>query len=95
MDTDGADEDGLYPVKTNTATMARDSTGWNFLQQKPLVRCYDDTACTKMSRATLITMLVTTNGRSVFKYSEAVGYRAGFASYCGQWCMSELDANRP
>jgi hypothetical protein len=35
-------------------------------------------------------MLVITNGRPVFQYSDATGFRAGYASYCGQWCEWKL-----
>lgn len=59
--------------------------GWPFLEQRPLTRHHTD-ACISISRTTLIIMLVMTNGRPVFQYSSATGYRAGFASYVGQWC---------
>lgn len=58
---------------------------WIHLERRALKR-HQSHACIVISRTTLITMLVTTNGRPVFQYSDATGFRAGYASYCGQWC---------
>ncbi|KAI5859724.1 hypothetical protein GGS23DRAFT_614746 [Durotheca rogersii] len=60
---------------------------WGHLERRPLKR-YQAAACIVISRTTLITMLVATNGRAVFQYSDASGFRAGYASYCGQWYIT-------
>ncbi|KAI8629065.1 hypothetical protein F5Y19DRAFT_433844 [Xylariaceae sp. FL1651] len=60
---------------------------WDFLPRGPLTR-HQSCACITISRTTLITMLVMTNGRPVFQYSDATGFRAGYASYCGQWYIT-------
>lgn len=69
-------------VRTSAASA---SASWIHLDRKALKR-HQSHACIVISRTTLITMLVTTNGRPVFQYSDATGFRAGYASYCGQWC---------
>ncbi|KAI1778028.1 hypothetical protein F4818DRAFT_438205 [Hypoxylon cercidicola] len=60
---------------------------WVNLDRTGLKR-HQSHACIVISRTTLITMLVTTNGRPVFQYSDATGFRAGYASYCGQWYIT-------
>ncbi|KAI1416152.1 hypothetical protein F5Y13DRAFT_154681 [Hypoxylon sp. FL1857] len=69
------------------ADAAAGSASWIHLDRKPLKR-HQDHACIVISRTTLITMLVVTNGRPVFQYSDASGFRAGYASYCGQWYIT-------
>ena len=81
---------GDFEALGNSMVMTLDGTsiaadGWPFLEQRELVRHKMD-ACVTISRTTLITMLVMTNGRPVYEYKSATGYRAGFASYAGQWC---------
>lgn len=39
----------------------------------------------KVSRGTLMALLCLTNGRPIFNYSDSVGHRSAYASYCGQW----------
>ncbi|OTB12368.1 hypothetical protein K445DRAFT_321098 [Daldinia sp. EC12] len=63
------------------------SASWSNVARKPLKR-HQSHACIVISRTTLITMLVVTNGRPVFQYSDASGFRAGYASYCGQWYIT-------
>ncbi|KAI0108416.1 hypothetical protein F4814DRAFT_427887 [Daldinia grandis] len=63
------------------------SASWSNVTRKPLKR-HQSHACIVVSRTTLITMLVVTNGRPVFQYSDASGFRAGYASYCGQWYIT-------
>ncbi|KAI8966563.1 hypothetical protein F5Y11DRAFT_108337 [Daldinia sp. FL1419] len=63
------------------------SASWSHVARKPLKR-HQTHACIVMSRTTLVTMLVVTNGRPVFQYSDASGFRAGYASYCGQWYIT-------
>ncbi|KAI2605827.1 uncharacterized protein GGS25DRAFT_523501 [Hypoxylon fragiforme] len=66
---------------------ARGGSNWGNLEQTALTR-HQSYACITVSRTTLITMLVATNGRPVFQYSDATGFRAGYASYCGQWYIT-------
>ena len=67
-------------------TAADDHFGdWDYLETQSLIRHKSD-ACVVISRTTLITILILTNARPVFQYSDAPGFRAGYASYCGQWC---------
>ncbi|KAI2464448.1 hypothetical protein F4781DRAFT_72051 [Annulohypoxylon bovei var. microspora] len=63
------------------------SASWSQLERRSLKR-HQEYACIVISRTTLITMLVVTNGRPVFQYSDATGFRAGYASYCGQWYIT-------
>ncbi|KAI1102113.1 hypothetical protein F4804DRAFT_278821 [Jackrogersella minutella] len=60
---------------------------WIKLERRPLKK-HQSHACIVVSRTTLITMLVVTNARPVFQYSDATGFRAGYASYCGQWYIT-------
>ena len=67
-------------------TPADDHFGdWDYLETQSLIRHKSD-ACVVISRTTLIAILILTNARPVFQYSDAPGFRAGYASYCGQWC---------
>ncbi|KAI1462815.1 hypothetical protein F4805DRAFT_409408 [Annulohypoxylon moriforme] len=63
------------------------SASWSQLERTSLKR-HQSYACIVISRTTLITMLAVTNGRPVFQYSDATGFRAGYASYCGQWYIT-------
>ncbi|KAI2778407.1 hypothetical protein F4815DRAFT_447339 [Daldinia loculata] len=63
------------------------SASWSHVARKSLKR-HQSHACIVISRTTLVTMLVVTNGRPVFQYSDASGFRAGYASYCGQWYIT-------
>lgn len=58
---------------------------WECLERRSLTRHGPD-ACIIINRVTLITILIITNARPVFQFSDAPGFRAGYASYCGQWC---------
>ena len=57
---------------------------WTSLQARPLTR-HGSTTCIVISRTTLITMLALCNGRTMFRYSDASGHRASYASYCGHF----------
>lgn len=57
---------------------------WYQLERLPLKQ-YQNSACVTISRTTFITFLCLTNARKVFQYSDAAGFRAGYASYGGQW----------
>lgn len=57
---------------------------WIDLPTCPLV-LLNSSAGLPITRITFITLLVLTNARPVYSHSEAAGYRAAFASYCGQW----------
>ena len=61
-----------------------ESPSWASLPTRPLVR-HGSTACTVVSRATLITLLSLCNARCTFRHSGAAGHRAAYASYSGQW----------
>ncbi|XXH03755.1 Vacuolar inheritance and morphology protein [Hypoxylon texense] len=95
---DAAEKGGAAAVRSATSadssrselartSAASASASWIHLERKALKR-YQAHACIVISRTTLITMLVTTNGRPVFQYSDATGFRAGYASYCGQWYIT-------
>lgn len=43
---------------------------------------------TDISRNTLITLLVLSNARSIYEYSDSSGYRAAFGSWIGQWYIN-------
>ena len=57
---------------------------WTSLEARPLTR-HGSTTCIIISRTTLITMLALCNGRTMFRYSDASGHRASYASYCGHF----------
>ncbi|KAL3264898.1 hypothetical protein ABHI18_000319 [Aspergillus niger] len=57
---------------------------WDSLPRGPLTK-HKLTACTVISRATLMALFTVTNARPVFRHSGASGHRAAYASYCGQW----------
>ena len=70
----------------NSTVVSHDSE-WHFLPQRHLTR-YNSHACITISRATLMTMMCTMNARKAFQYSDAAGFRAGYASYNGQWYIT-------
>ncbi|KXJ90655.1 hypothetical protein Micbo1qcDRAFT_164269 [Microdochium bolleyi] len=76
---------GQRHVESYAASSKMDA--WSHLKHQPLSR-YKSNACAIISRVTLITMLVATNGRTVFHYTDASGLRSGYASYCGQWYIT-------
>ncbi|PYH63870.1 uncharacterized protein BO88DRAFT_447363 [Aspergillus vadensis CBS 113365] len=57
---------------------------WDSLPRGPLTK-HKLTACTVISRATLMALFTVTNARPVFRHSGASGHQAAYASYCGQW----------
>ncbi|KAI1269410.1 hypothetical protein F5Y18DRAFT_97629 [Xylariaceae sp. FL1019] len=70
-----------------SAKKAQDFVDWEFLPHAALSR-HQSSACIVISRVTLLTILVMTNARPVFQFSDATGFRAGYASYCGQWYIT-------
>ncbi|KAL8671637.1 MAG: hypothetical protein Q9168_003864 [Polycauliona sp. 1 TL-2023] len=77
--------EGVYVVEIEGApNVPADSPSWASLETRPLVR-HGSTACTVVSRATLITLLSLCNARCIFRHSGAAGYRATYPSYSGQW----------
>jgi hypothetical protein len=95
----------IHPVETaplgsNVAAISDDKVNaeiaadWDLLPKKALTR-HQSSACIVISRTTLVTILVMTNARPVFQYSDATGFRAGYASYCGQWCKLKLFPRPP
>ncbi|KAL1587257.1 hypothetical protein WHR41_04354 [Cladosporium halotolerans] len=52
---------------------------------KSYMKQYQSSACVTISRTTFITLLCLTNARKAFQYSDSAGFRAGYASYAGQW----------
>lgn len=80
--------------KTGVQALPRLSTSsepgeepWDCLERVPLKQ-YQNAACVTISRTTFITFLCLTNAKKVFQYSDAAGFRAGYASYGGQWHMN-------
>ena len=77
--------EGVYVVEIEgMANIPIESPSWASLPTRPLVR-HGSTACTVVSRATLITLLSLCNARCIFRHSGAAGHRAAYASYSGQW----------
>lgn len=70
--------------RTDGVEDPKDCTEWKHLKRNPLIR-HRNHACVIISRSTLITLLALTDARAVFSYSDASGFRAGYASYNGQW----------
>jgi hypothetical protein len=46
------------------------------------------THAVQINRATLITLLTLSNGRTIYEYSDASGYRGAFGSWTGQWYIN-------
>lgn len=61
-----------------------DKLSWPSLRTQSLTRV-DSSACIEISRTTLITILIICNARTMFRYSDAAGHRASYASYCGHF----------
>ncbi|KAL8996813.1 MAG: hypothetical protein Q9169_003782 [Polycauliona sp. 2 TL-2023] len=77
--------EGVYVIEVeSTSNGPTESPSWSSLETRPLVR-HGSTACTVVSRATLITLLSLCNARCIFRHSGAAGHRAAYASYSGQW----------
>lgn len=57
---------------------------WIDLPTRPLISL-NSSAGLPITRISFLTLLVLTNARPIYSHSEAAGYRAAFASYCGQW----------
>ena len=57
---------------------------WASLEARPVTR-HNSTTSIVISRTTLITMLALCNARTIFRYSDASGHRASYASYCGHF----------
>jgi hypothetical protein len=74
-------------VNPQAPKITSDDREWYFLSQQPLVR-HKSSACIPISRTTLMTIMCLTNARKVFQYSDAAGFRAGYASYNGQWYLT-------
>lgn len=70
-------------IETNLIA-SKSSPSWHSLPIRPLVR-HGSTACTVISRTTLIALLSVSNALQVFRYSDASGHRAAYGSYCGNW----------
>lgn len=64
--------------------LRQDSQSWASLQARSLI-LHNSTTCIVISRTTLITILALCNGRTMFRYSDASGHRASYASYCGHF----------
>ncbi|CAJ2503274.1 Uu.00g106680.m01.CDS01 [Anthostomella pinea] len=86
-DVDGGRESRASNSSDSSGSSVPVCAMWDFLPRKALTR-HNRSACVMISRTTLITMLVMTNARPVFQYSDATGVRAGYASYCGQWYIT-------
>jgi hypothetical protein len=74
-------------VDAQAPKITSDDKEWYFLSQQTLVR-HKTSACILISRTTLMTIMCLTNARKVFQYSDAAGFRAGYASYNGQWYLT-------
>lgn len=78
-------KEGVFVIEIEgKSNIPIESPSWSSLPTRPLVR-HGSTACTVVSRATLITLLSLTNARCIFRHSGAAGHRAAYASYSGQW----------
>ncbi|KJY02298.1 hypothetical protein TI39_contig68g00001 [Zymoseptoria brevis] len=86
-------EKGLFShIATGLSSRSADSvpseyTEWKSLEKIPLV-LHQRHACVPISRASLITIMILTNTRPVFSYSDASGHRSAYASYNGQWYLN-------
>lgn len=85
--TQSVDEKAVILSESNSSDVKDRRTQWKHLERIQLVR-YQTHACVSISRTSLTTILVLTNARAVFSYSDASGFRAGYASYNGQWYIT-------
>ncbi|KAF2115759.1 hypothetical protein BDV96DRAFT_55630 [Lophiotrema nucula] len=84
---ESAEKASTATTTTEISPASAKSTNWHFLVQRPLVR-HRSSACIQISRTSLITLMILTNARPVFQYSDAAGFRAGYGSYSGQWYIT-------
>ena len=81
----------IYDPHSKSDTDLRHKPSWATLRTRPLSR-HNSTVCASISRTTLITTLGICNARAIFRYSDASGHRASYASYCGhfyiEWPLS-------
>ncbi|KAL8639443.1 MAG: hypothetical protein Q9228_003530 [Teloschistes exilis] len=81
-------EKGSFPDDTKQRSfISPQPEGWLSLKAQPLTR-HGATACITISRTSLITILLIVNGRQMFRYSDASGHRASYASYCGHFYIN-------
>ena len=64
------------------------------LKSKPLI-FHRDVACTEISRLTLISFVLLSQAREIYRYDEAAGLRMGFASYNGFYQIEWPLGQRP
>ncbi|MCJ1451916.1 hypothetical protein MMC28_002256 [Mycoblastus sanguinarius] len=75
---------GTYGLDIEAGLCSRQGLSWTSLQTRPLTR-HNSTTCIAISRTALITILALCNSRTMFRYSDASGHRASYASYCGHF----------
>lgn len=71
-------------MTSNESSEFLPSDSWTEIPLGPLTKS-KQTACTLITRGTLMALLCFANARPVFHYSGASGHRAAYAAYCGQW----------
>ncbi|KAL6713357.1 hypothetical protein ACLMJK_008822 [Lecanora helva] len=76
--------DDSRPTDIEVGVVLPHHESWDSLQKCPLTRL-NSTTCIIISRTTLITILALCNSRIMFRYSDASGHRASYASYCGHF----------
>ncbi|EEP81452.1 predicted protein [Uncinocarpus reesii 1704] len=82
--TEDAEKRGQIVTIKSESPAAISNDPWNDLPLRPLIKHKLHT-CVNISRRTLIAAFCITNARPVFRHSGAAGFRAAYASYCGQW----------
>lgn len=71
-----------FDLDVERGSFSRRKRSWTTLQARPLTR-HHSTIAISISRTTLITILALCHSRPIFRYSDASGHRASYASYCG------------
>ncbi|KAL9632356.1 MAG: hypothetical protein Q9204_003829 [Flavoplaca sp. TL-2023a] len=84
-DFDSIDTSKIDPEREKAPCLAQQE--WASLATQPLTR-HGSTTCIVISRTTLVTMLILVNGRQMFRYSDASGHRASYASYGGHFYIN-------
>ena len=74
---------GRIDVEANVG-LHQELQSWTSLRVRPLTR-HNLTTCIVISRTTLITILSLCYSGAEFRYSDASGHRAWYASYCGNF----------
>jgi hypothetical protein len=73
--------------KINDGMLISEASEWTDIPTAPLSHQKGHIGVV-ISRTTLMNMIILTNGRSIWEYADASGFRGAYASMCGQWYVN-------